>query len=280
MFAQTYESQEKYVRTFTRVGEDTIHAAEGGAGPPLLLLHGLAGSSRWWGHNLDGLAKHFRVYAPDMLGFGLSRSREFFDLHRAADELVRWMTQIGLHRAHVVGHSMGGFVAIDLAARYPEFVDRLVLVSAAVNVVDAKPQPNLRQFKPSMCQFKPNISQLTSRLRGLGTLPLLLSDLGRCSPRTILAATQALMRTKVQERLQCIKAPTMVLWGDQDAMVPIAQGYALAQQLPCEEMVTIEDAGHHPMWDQPEIFNTELTNFLSRSSQRRVIPLPPRRIAA
>lgn len=272
MFARTYESQEKYVRTFTRVGEHTIHAAEGGAGVPLLLLHGLAGSCRWWGHNFEGLGKHFRVYAPDMPGFGLSHSRECFNLHSAADELVRWMQQIGLRRAHVVGHSMGGFVAIDLAARYPEFVNRLVLVSAAVNVADTKTQLNLRQFKPNMCQFK-------SRLRGLNTLPLLLGDLGRCSPRTMLAATQALMRTKVQERLQRIKAPTMVLWGDQDAMVPIEQGYALAQHLPCEELVMIENAGHHPMWDQPESFNKELIDFLYQP-QRRVIPLPPRRMVA
>jgi pimeloyl-ACP methyl ester carboxylesterase len=272
MFARTYESQEKYVRTFTPVGEHTIHAAEGGAGPPLLLLHGLGGSCRWWGHNLDGLAKHFRVYAPDLPGFGLSHSRQFFNLHSAADELVRWMQQIGLRRAHIVGHSMGGFVAIDLAARYPAFVDRLVLVSAAVRAADIKPQINLRQIKPNMCQIK-------SRLRGLNTLPLLLSDICRCNPRNLLAATEAMMRTKIQDRLQRIQARTMVLWGDQDAMVPIEQGYALAQQLPCEELVMIENAGHNLMWDQPETFNKELTNFLHQP-QGRVIPLPPRRMVA
>jgi pimeloyl-ACP methyl ester carboxylesterase len=272
MFTRTYDSRQPYVRTFTCVGEATIHAAEGGAGPPLLLLHGLGGSCRWWGHNLEGLAKHFRVYAPDMPGFGLSRSREFFNLHRAADDLVRWMQQIDLPRAHVVGHSMGGFVALDLAARYPEFVDRLVLVSAAVRATDLKPQLNLHQLKPNLRRIKPN-------LRGLNTLPLLLGDICRCNPRNILAATQGMMLTKVHDRLQHIQAPTMVLWGDQDAMVPVQQGYALAQQLPCEELVMIEDAGHHPMWDQPEIFNNELVNFLHQP-QQRVIPLPPRRMAA
>lgn len=229
MFTRTYDSQQKYKRTFTRIGEHTIHAAEGGSGPPLLLLHGLAGSCRWWGHNLDGLARHFRVYAPDMPGFGLSRSRQRFNLHAAADELVRWMDQIGLRQAHVVGHSMGGYVAIDMAARYPELVDRLVLVSAAVRAGDIH-QPHA---SPSSRCRKPS-------LRGLSALPLLLSDLCRCSPQSIFAATEGLMRTGVEERLRRIQAPTMVLWGDQDSMVPITQGYALASQLPCEELVVIE----------------------------------------
>jgi pimeloyl-ACP methyl ester carboxylesterase len=267
MFTRTYESQQKYTRTFTRVGEHTIHAAEGGFGPPLLLLHCLAGSCRWWGRNLDGLGRHFHVYAPDLLGFGLSRSRQRFNLHRAADELVRWMDQIGLRQAHVVGHSMGGFVAIDLAARYPELVDRLVLVSAAVRAGDVH-QPHAA---PSSRCRKPS-------LRGLSTLPLLLSDLSRCSPQSIFAATEGLMRTKVQDRLRRIQAPTMVLWGAEDTMVPIAQGYALAHQLPCDELVVIEQAGHHVMWDQPESFNTELTAFLGQPQQR--IPLPPARMAA
>jgi pimeloyl-ACP methyl ester carboxylesterase len=267
MFNRVYESQQKYKRTFTRVGAHTIHAAEGGSGSPLLLLHGLAGSCRWWGHNLDGLGRHFRVYAPDIPGFGLSRSRQRFNLHGVADELARWMDQLGLRQAHVVGHSMGGYVAIDMAARYPELVDRLVLVSAAVRAGDVHQphaSPSSRCRKPSM--------------RGLSALPLLLSDLCRCSPQSIFAATEGLMRTRVEDRLRRIQAPTMVLWGDRDAMVPITQGYALASQLPCDELVVIEQAGHHPMWDQPETFNAELTAFLHQP--RRRIPLPPARMAA
>jgi pimeloyl-ACP methyl ester carboxylesterase len=220
---------------------------------PLILLHGLAGSSRWWCRNVSQLAATFDVYAPDLIRFGQRQNRRGFDINYVADTLVQWMDWVGLKQAHVVGHSMGGYIAIDMAARFPTYVDRLVLVSAAVRA--SAPQPS------DMAAAR----QLNTRW--LTTLPLILQDLWYWRPGDILAAARTMIQTNVQERLRSIIAPSLVIWGEHDPMVPIAQGYRLAQELPCEELVVIESAGHHPMWEQPEPFNREVVDFLHRPSR-------------
>ncbi len=241
------------LRSCARLGIHSIDMESSGSKPPLILLHGLAGSSRWWGRNLNQLAATFQVYAPDLFGFGQSCCKHPFDLNRVADGLVQWMDRIGLKQAHLVGHSMGGYIAIDLAARFPAYVDRLVLVSAAA-----------RATAPQSSEFA---ARRHFNLRWLNTLSLVMPDLWYWKPRDILAAARTMLETNVQERLRNITALSLVIWGDHDPMVPIEQGYRLAQQLPCEELVVIESAGHHPMWEQPEPFNRELVHFLHRPLQ-------------
>lgn len=91
-----------------RVGDVTVAYQTAGRGPPLVLLHGLAGSTRWWRHNVAALAAHFQLYLVDLIGFGASCGRQRFDLARAADQLAGWMRLAGIARASLVGHSMGG----------------------------------------------------------------------------------------------------------------------------------------------------------------------------
>src|SRR5262245_44334445 len=114
-----------------QVGPAVIHYQVAGAGEPLVLVHGLSGSSRWWGRNIGALARHFQVYMIDLIGFGASRNRHPFVLAEAAGHLIRWMDQLGIARASFVGHSMGGFISAELAADAPARVERLVLVDAA-----------------------------------------------------------------------------------------------------------------------------------------------------
>jgi pimeloyl-ACP methyl ester carboxylesterase len=242
-------------QAFTSIDDQKIFFLHAGSGSPLILLHGLGGSSRWWMRTIPTLARHYRVYAPDFVGFGQSSSHKRFDLHQAADSLVRWMQHMGLHQAHIVGHSMGGFVAIDLAARFPDYVDKLVLVGAAARsnqVGTATRQPMLGQFTPQW----------------LSQLGLLLPDLRRCSAQTMLAAVHVMLRTNLQERLTRIGAQTMVIWGEHDPMVPLALGYDLTRQLSSAELLIIKATGHIPMWEQPRIFNSELAAFLRRPRLR------------
>src|SRR5215208_4488739 len=103
-----------------------------GSGPPLILLHGLSGSGRWWGRNVPVFARSFRTYAVDLPGFGGSRPVRWSRLDDIADRLADWLEDEGLPKAHVAGHSLGGAVAARLAARHPDRVDRLVLVDAAI----------------------------------------------------------------------------------------------------------------------------------------------------
>lgn len=244
-------NSQRLARSTIRVGNHTISMQSGGSGPPLILLHGLAGSNRWWYRNLEPLAAVFQVYAPDIRGFGLSRSSAAFDLNGAADELIEWMDRIGVERAHVVGHSMGAYIAIDLAARFPAAIDRLALVCAAVRITAPDQQ-------------RARIPAHQSPVRLFNILPLLMTDLWRSKPGDVLAAMRVMVETNVEEWLRKIRAPSLVIWGEEDSMVPIEQGYRLASHLPGKELVVMKGAGHHPMWEQPELFNAELMQFLNR----------------
>src|SRR5215211_8352907 len=97
-----------------------------GSGPPLILLHGLSGSGRWWARNVPAFADSFRTYTVDLPGFGESRGVRWSRLDDIADRLADWLVDKGLSQAHVAGHSLGGAVAARLAARHPDRIDRLV----------------------------------------------------------------------------------------------------------------------------------------------------------
>ena len=229
-----------------------------GQGESLILIHGLSGSTRWWGRNVDALARHFRVYLVDLPGFGDNRGRRRFELVTAAAELIAWMGAVGIARASIVGHSMGGFVAADLAASAPDRVERLVLVDAVVRSYDR------RFLQLAVCGFG-----AAWRLP-VSFLPVLVPDAVRAGPRTLSLATRALLGVDLRARLDRIRAPTLVIWGERDTLVPLAYGQRLAGALPDAEFVLIERAGHNPMWDHPEAFNRAVLTFLKGSKNDSV----------
>src|SRR4051794_15736656 len=130
------QSRLRLERRRAEIRSATIAYEVAGAGPPMVLVHGLSGSSRWWRRNIGALTPYRRVYAIDLIGFGASRTRYPFALAEAAGYLTRWLDQLELARVSLVGHSMGGLIAAELAADAPERVDRLVLVDPAVLPLD------------------------------------------------------------------------------------------------------------------------------------------------
>src|SRR4051794_39932286 len=125
------QSRLRLERRRAEIRSATIAYEVAGAGPPVVLVHGLSGSTRWWRRNIGALTPHQRVYVVDLIGFGASRARHPFALSEAASFLARWLDHLGLERVSVVGHSMGGLIAAELAADAPDRVDRLVLVDPA-----------------------------------------------------------------------------------------------------------------------------------------------------
>ena len=165
--------------------------------------------------------------------------------------LARWLDRLGLERVSVVGHSMGGRIAVDLAAAFPERVERLVLVDAAIFPAPGGP------LRPAL--------GLTRELRHAppGLLPLLLADAYRTGPVAIWHAARELLTADIEARLPCVTVPTLVVWGERDAVVPRAAGERLARRLPRAELVVVPGAGHTPMWDRPDAFNRIVADFLS-----------------
>ena len=222
-----------------------------GVGPPLVLIHGLSGSGRWWSRNVGPLARRFRVHVVDLIGFGESRDGQPFILAEAARYLVHWMDEVGIDRSSIVGHSMGAFVGAELAANYPQRVDRLVLVDAAV-----WPLADGHQ------RHAVGLARALRRLP-LSFLPVLVADSYRAGPMTLWKAARQLLTADVRPKLAGIQAPTLVVWGQHDALVPLEVGEQLVASLPGAALVVIADAGHNPMWDRPAEFNRVVGDFLA-----------------
>lgn len=222
----------------------------GGSGSPVLLLHGLSGSGRWWSRNVPALAQHFRTYTVDLPGFGANRAIRWTGLDDTADWLATWMADEGVGPAHVAGHSLGGAVAAHLAVRHPQRVDRLVLVGSAI--------------RPRAARATTRATDLlrTIQRRSPGFTAMFVRDALRCHPRSAAAATVEAIMTNWDGRLAQVAAPTLVVWGEHDPITPIARGRAIAASIPGARFVSIPKTGHNPMWEDPETFNAEVLRFL------------------
>ena len=245
-------------RRFVQLGSATMYAEIRGEGQPLILVHGLGGSTRVWAQNVAALARSWRVHVIDLVGFGHSRGQRFV-LCDATGLLVRLMDQLDLARASIIGHSMGGFIGASLAAHFPERLERLVLVDAA-----ALPLGRL------------SLRQAGRMVQRLPHLPLrLLSVLGmdalRAGPLTLSTALQQLRSMDIRRDLVCIGAPTLILWGECDATLPLAVGQRLHGYLPQATFQIIAEAGHFPMWERPTAFNRAVIQFLKRGNAARSV---------
>jgi pimeloyl-ACP methyl ester carboxylesterase len=241
-------------RSLHRIGRYRIHALHTGHGNALVLLHGLSGSARWWRHNVPALAAHFRTHTPDLVGFG--HSRNWFAqpaIPEMAELLAQWLDLNEIARTHLIGHSMGGQIAMHIAAKWPERVDKLVLVSAA-----GIPRPmSLTAVTRFLSEIVP-----PRRWGKPAFLPTVAADALRAGPRSLLSATNRLLRDDVRPLLTRISARTLLVWGRLDPLTPVEHGEYLHAHIAGSQLLVFEDAAHMPMVDAPERFNREVIGFL------------------
>jgi pimeloyl-ACP methyl ester carboxylesterase len=239
--------------TYVRVGQHSIYYEARGSGDPLLLIHGLSGSGRWWARNVDSLSERHRVYVVDLAGFGRSRSAPRIRLHDTAAFLRRWMDAVQIERASIVGHSMGGAIAATLAADHPDRVDRLIAVNAAALMANRRDLVFRFGSGRVIASLSPSF------------LPVLMADSLRAGPFSLLGAARDVLNADLRTKLGQISVPTLVVWGANDRLLPVTLGQQLSQAIPDARLTVIPRAGHNPMWDQPEAFNTTVINFLAES---------------
>jgi pimeloyl-ACP methyl ester carboxylesterase len=246
----------------TGVAPFEIHSLEFGTGEEqVVLLHGLSGSALWWRRNVPALAKRYRVVLPELVGFGRSPApRRLPPVAETADLLDGWMGELGLQRVHLVGHSMGGQIAIHLAARHPSRLDRLVLVDAAGIPRPLTPRNALR--------FAMEVGPLW-RWGDPRFLPTVVRDALIAGPRTVVGAIAHILRDDVRPLLARITAPTLIVWGERDNLVPLLHGAELRQRIPHAQLAVLRGAGHNPMVDRAADFNRVLLRFLGGESVGR-----------
>lgn len=237
------------------MGEYRIHTVEyGGTGAPLVLLHGLSGSARWWNRNIPALAAEFRVVVPDLVGFGRTPvAGRLPPFPRLSEVLSGWLERLGIERTHLVGHSMGGQVAAHLAARFPERVERLVLVDSA-----GIPRP----LTPRAVMRFARETAPPSRWGDPRFVPVILHDALTAGPRTILQALVHVLRDDVRPLLPQITAPTLLVWGERDSLVPRAHAREFRERITGARLAVLPGAAHNPMVDRAEEFNRVVLSFL------------------
>lgn len=235
----------------TRVGGWPVRYQVAGDGDPVVFVHGLSGSTLWWARNVPDVAQRYRVYLVDLPGFGtMRRSRRPFVLAEAASWLSGWMEAAGLERVDLVGHSMGGYVSVRLAASRPELVRRLALVAPAG--VPAR-HSMLGHLVPLL---------LAARYATPAFMPVLIRDALRMGPTTLWRAARDLLAEDVREDLTKIQAPTLLVWGENDPLIPPAVGDLLRREIPDSRLLLMRGAGHVPMFDRPAQFDAALLSFL------------------
>lgn len=243
-----------------RGGDFGAVVATGGDGPPLLYLHGAVGQ-KGWAPFLDRLSQSFTVYAPYMPGYGESTGLEHLaDLTDLTLYYLELLEVLGASRAHVVGHFLGGMIAAEMAAFSPPSIDRLALVSPAGVWRDEEPVADLLAL---------NANELSDRLaatpEGTASLDGVSDELARDRMQDIAAAGKFLWPLPdkgLRRRAYRIKAPTLIMWGEQDRINPPSYAADFQGMISGSQTGTIANAGHLVMLEQPEAFADGISAFL------------------
>jgi pimeloyl-ACP methyl ester carboxylesterase len=229
---------------------------EAGMGAPLILIHGLGGSARWWFSMFPELTSaHFRVLAPDLPGFGRSPG-PMLKIPEAARAVVDLADHLGLARFFLCGHSMGGAVAAQVAAEFGGRVRRLVLIDSAGIRSGTHARWLGRLAQPwSWC---PPWFYRT-----------FLGDLLRAGPGNMLEGMRQLGRYDIRPVLERVKAPSLVIWGEKDSLTPLAHGRRIVEGLNDARLELVAGARHLPMVSHPDTVSRLVVSFLKEDANMK-----------
>ncbi|HEY7415501.1 MAG TPA: alpha/beta hydrolase, partial [Ktedonobacteraceae bacterium] len=241
----------KVSKQTVQVNGGLIHYEVAGEGEEsIVLVHGLSESTRLWYRNLPMLAEHYRVYLVDLPGFGaMRRFHRQFTLEGCAPWLDRWMQAVGIETASLVGHSMGGYVCMSLAALRPEKIKRLVLVDS----IGIPPHlPVSRLVYPA----------LRSIVRTIPSFWLCIGyDYLRAGPAMVLRAAQQIVALDALAVMSSLHIPTLIVWGENDDLVPFTFGRQMHQHLAGARLLVLPSTNHFCMYERPREFNSALHTF-------------------
>ena len=268
----------------------------GGSGPLLVFVHGITSSSASWEPVLPALAEHFTIVAPDLLGHGQSdKPAGDYSLGSHACLVRDLMLALGHEQGTLIGHSLGGGVAMQVAYQFPELVSRLVLVSSgglgrevslflrAVTLPGAELVLPLIASRPVL-EAGGVISRALGRVglqagsdlaeiaRGIASL----NEIG--ARRAFVHTARAVIdscgqRVDARDRLYLAEAvPSLLVWGDDDPIIPAEHGRRAHELMPGSRLEVFDSAGHFPLVDEPLRFSRVLRDFIGSTEPAHVGP--------
>jgi pimeloyl-ACP methyl ester carboxylesterase len=238
-----------------------------GSGPTLVLVHGLGGDADEWVWCFGPLSATHRVIALEMLGFGRSDKPPItYRIAGFVEVLERFLLTLEIERASLLGHSLGGWIVAAFALQFPDRVDKLVLADAAgIDAGAVKPaidlnvstRANMRTILEFVFYSKPMVTD------DLVELSYTL-HLERGDGPTIRSALETVMAPdeKLDNRLSGLQTPTLLLWGEQDALTPLAMAENFQRLIHGSRLEVIPECGHIPCLEKPGEFVHAVMNFL------------------
>ncbi len=267
-FAQT-TPQEKSVTVF---GAKIRYLEAGDAGKPtVILLHGLGGEAENWQFNINAFAANYHVIAPDQIGFGKSDKPLLkFRVGTYVDFLDKFMSELKIEKASLVGNSLGGWVAALTAIKYPNRVEKIVLADAAglrPNDVDFKLIYSLNY------STRDEVRELVKRVfynqTIFGSEPFIEESMRQRvlagDAYTINSLIDSIKREEdfLNGRLGEIKKPTLIVWGKQDGLLKLSDGEQFNKEINGSKLVVFDQCGHVPQVEKALDFNREVLKFLN-----------------
>lgn len=242
------------------------------AKPTVILLHGLGGSTANWAMNVAALSQNYHVIALDQVGFG--KSDKPFLKYRVGtfvDFLDKFMSELKIESASLVGNSMGGWVAALMAIKYPNRVNKIVLADAAGIVPPNFGEAQVYQLNNStrdeiranmkLIFANPALQNNEALVDQFMTARVSSNDGG-----TINSIIESIKRKEdfLNGRLGEIKKPTLIIWGKQDGLLPVADAYSFNKGIAGSEIMIFDGCGHAPQFEKAADFNKAVLDFLGK----------------
>ena len=254
-------------RSTERIDGCAVSVQRAGSGEPLLFLHGARGGMHWLPF-MDRLARRFEVIAPEHPGFGLSETPDWLEtVGDLAYFYLDFMAALGLRQVNLVGTSLGGWIAAELAVRDESALKTLTLVAAAGIHVKGVPKGDLFLWSPEQLVRNLFVDQRLADAMLSRAVPEAEQDLMMKNALTTakLAWQPRLYNPQLAKWLHRIKTPTLLLWGDGDKVIPPAYGPAFRDLIPNARLRILGECGHVPHIEKTEDYVAAIADFIAEA---------------
>lgn len=249
-----------------------VHYETYGRGRPVILLHGWLGSWSLWRNTIEELGKHFKTYALDFFGFGDSLDRAAnFSVSNYVDIVYQFMDRLGIVKAPLIGHSMGGTVSLGVASRYPEKVVKVIVIGSPIVGSSLNIFLKLSGYKRiadlvfaipyALPSFVWGLTQLAAN-DGPALHRMVSQDVAKVTPQSFFQSIGTLRETDLRKQLPLVQVPLLGIYGRKDIIVHPMQGKQLLKYSPNAREEWFAQSGHFPMLDEPTHFFESVNNFL------------------
>ncbi len=270
------------IQKYTQIDSYQINYIDHGSGLTLIFIHGFGASNYCWRKNIEPLSKHYRVCAPDLLGFGYSdKPRDAdYSLDSYADFIIKFMDKLKIREAILVGHSLGGGIALLACLKFPARVKGLVLIDAEAYAISPPMMLSISQWPVLKAFIHKAINKWVIRIslersyynKNLITATLVdhyydpfLTDNGKYVPIKVLQTMDFKKLKSLPKQYRHINKKTLIIWGKEDQISKIHLAHRLKKDIRNSKLVIIPESGHLVQEEKALLVNDAIVKFVKRS---------------